>query len=89
MAHRTVLVHIGRRWALVTDYANHSGGIGRHGWWCEDAAGGWGTSRRSAEEAVAQCARPVLYPTKQAALDTICTEKEQSWGIIYLTPLTF
>ena len=64
-------VRVGSRWALVTNYANLSGSIGRQGWWCEDADGGWGTSRRSADDAITQCARPVLYPTKQAALETV------------------
>lgn len=66
-----VLVRVGRQWALVLDYANLTGGIGRQGWWCDDGAGGWGTSRRSAEDAIAQCARPVLYRTRRAALETI------------------
>lgn len=65
------IVRVRSRWALVTNYANLSGGVGRQGWWCEDADGGWGTSRRSADDAIAQCVRPVLYATKQEALDTV------------------
>jgi hypothetical protein len=66
----THLVKLGpSRWALVTEYCHHGGSGCRQGYWAADAAGGWGTSSTSPEAALRQCARPVTYRTKAAALE--------------------
>ena len=62
-----IRVRAARRGAVVVDYANLGGGCGRAGWWAEDEAGGWGTSRHCAEDAIAQCASPRCYRTRRAA----------------------
>ncbi|OFW63860.1 MAG: hypothetical protein A2Y74_01470 [Actinobacteria bacterium RBG_13_63_9] len=65
---KVITVKVGSRWAAVVDYGR--GGAGRRsGYWCDDAAGGWGVSRRSAEDAIRQCVRPVVYRTRRGALE--------------------
>lgn len=70
-----------RRWAAVIDHDALAYAAGRlpgsagyrTGYWCDDAAdGGWGVSRRSAERAVAMCARPATY----SSLRTLAAEAQ-------------
>lgn len=64
------LVKVGRRWAVVANHGN-GGGIGRHGYWADDSAGGYGVHPWSAEKAIDQCSDPVTYATKREALEVI------------------
>ena len=58
-------VSVGSRWAPCVSYP--AGSPGRHGYWAEDSRGGWGIATRSAPDAVAACARPVLLRSRRAA----------------------
>lgn len=57
----------GSRWVAVRYYGES--GFGRHGYWCEDAGGGWGVSSHSAEAAMDQCGALRYYKSKMAAIE--------------------
>ena len=63
-------VRVGRHWALVHCHPT-TGGIGRQGWWCEDAAGGWGISGEGPARAVEMCIRSVVFRSKKEALESV------------------